>query len=233
MNSIKDRALRALNTEQYAYLNKLEEVCFLNNVECPYAFQYILRMLVRIAHGEFQLPTQLLWLKTVIDITNTHQKMMKLNHNFVYVTVRKGLNQGSNNNGWHVDGFSKTTTHLPEQNYIFSDTYPTEYIEKAIYIPRNFDAMKHNLHLFLQDNIKPMDEIKIMKMNTLYCLDPYIIHRKPEIPTGIDRLFVRITYSSVEILDNNNSPNAYLLRSFPNRDGIKDFRNKLTKYIKP
>jgi len=79
---------------------------------------------------------------------------MGIEHSFCYLTVRSGKVTSRTDDVWHVDGYSEKITHLPEQNYIWCDKFPTEYVEKAFKIPDDFNPKIHNIHLFLQEEIE-------------------------------------------------------------------------------
>jgi hypothetical protein len=186
-------------------------------------------MIIKIPHHEFQIPEELKWLKNIIETCIKQQELIGIRQPYCYVTVRHGLVQSQQDDEWHTDGFSTAISHLPEQNYIISDSYPTEYVEKKIKFPNDFNPDKHNIHLYFNDIINDSD-IKIAKPNTLYLLDPYIIHRRSKnIPQNVVRTFVRISFTPIEIMDDNNTINPILPMRKYNRDGVI-IRNKLTKY---
>lgn len=157
-----------------------------------------------------------------------HQENIGIRQPFCHITVRHGEVTSKKDDEWHVDGFSMNVSHLPEQNYIWVNKYPTEYIERRFDIPEDFNPRKHNIHLFFQDVIED-EEIKTLDEETLYCLDPYIVHRRPEVPKGITRTFVRVSFCPMEIKDINNTQNPLLPREYE-RDGVETFRENLERY---
>lgn len=226
--SVQDRAKEALNLEQYSEVNrpdKLESV----DVSCPHDRQYVLRMLVREPFGDFMIPPELAWLTPLLDKATEHQEKMGVRQPFCHITVRHGEVTSEKDDEWHVDGFSMNVTHLPEQNYLWVNRYPTEYVERSFDIPEDFDPRKHNIHLLFQDLMNGNDEVKTVEEETLYCMDPYIVHRRPEVPTGIDRTFVRISFCPMEIKDVNNTENPLIPRDYE-RDGVEEFRESLERY---
>jgi len=189
--------------------------------------QYILRMMIRAPWTDgFVIPEELKWIEGTVEYLDQFQQSMFGNHPFVYVTVRAGEVKSVTDDMWHVDGFSMRVPHLPEQNYVWSDCYPTELLEQSFSIPEDFDPFKHNLHTFFQDNA---DESKIynVKPKRICVFDPYIVHRRPTIPAGTMRRFFRISFVPVEIEDDTCTPNPLL----PSKVyGRKDIRNVLVPY---
>jgi len=229
-NTIAARGLHALNLKQYSYLNTLEKVGRIE-LNCPFSKQYILRMLIKQPFGDFQFPTGCAWLKSFVEKCYQYQKnVVKIKHPFCYLTVRHGVVESINDDEWHVDGFSLNINHLPEQNYCWSNVYPTEYVQRTFEIPADFDPSIYNIHLYFQDRIDGFEFIKRMRNNMIYCFDPYIVHRRPKIPNNVVRTFIRLSFCPIEIRDDNNTPNPLIELPKYNRDGIKDFRQNLIKY---
>ena len=57
--------------------------------------------------------------------------------------MRSGLVTSITDDEWHVDGFSMRVPQVPEQNYIWSDVYPTEQLWQRFKIPQTFDPKRH------------------------------------------------------------------------------------------
>lgn len=199
-------------------------------LNCPYDNQYILRMIVKIAHSDLLLPSELEWTRSLVEEAIANQEVLGIFQPFCYITVRRGLVQSVNDDEWHVDGFSTKITHLPEQNYIISDCYPTEYVEKKFHFPNDFNPLVHNVHLFFQDNIVESD-VKVAKVNHMYACDPYNVHKRQNIPNDVMRTFLRISFTPIEIMDDANTPNPLLPMRDYKRDGV-EIRNQLKRYSK-
>lgn len=233
IQTISDRAFIALNLNQFEACNVPEVIIKNYYITCPFRRQYILRMLIRKPHGNFQIPTELEWLTPMLDRCAYYQQhYLKIKHPFCYITVRHGIVESTTDDEWHVDGFSTQITHLPEQNYVWSNMCHTEFITKQFKFPKDFNPLKHNIQLFFQDNITKSD-LKYSTGSDIVCFDPYIVHRRPQIPTHLQktmRTFIRISFTPIEIADDNNTPNPLLPIPKYNRDGIKDFRDKLLRY---
>jgi len=186
-------------------------------------------MLIKKPFTEFLIPDNLKWCEPAINYANAYQKINGIKQPFCYLTVRSGIVDSSKDDEWHADGFSMNITHIPEQNYIWADCFPTEVVYDKFKIPNDFNPFKHNIHLFFQDSIGEDSKIKVLKPNTLYCLDPYVVHRRPPISQGTQRTFVRVSFTPIEIDDKNNTINP-LLPTFYSRDGV-GYRNTLSRYI--
>lgn len=228
MNSeFLDRARRNVN------LYEFEKVCIpveygTRNFEVPFERQYILRMMIRNPESNgFQIPTELDWLKTFIFEVDEFQKHHKLLNQFVYVTVRHGIVSTQADGTWHVDGFSMKTTHVPEQDYVWSSDNPTEWLDQTFNFPNEFNALKHNVHWYFDDNIK-QENVKTIKEKMVYLIDPYFIHRRPASAFGTKRTFVRVSFVPIEIEDGRCQQNPCLpIKTYKN----DDIRSRLIRFV--
>jgi len=198
-----------------------------HDVDCP-SDQYILRMMIkRPDDGGFTIPDRLLWLLPTIEMTWRIQSHCFVKHPFCYVTVRCGEVKSVTDDEWHVDGFSMRIPHVPEQNYIWSDSYSTEVLDQQFIIPDDFDPLKHNLHQFFQDRAD-LSKVRQLKEKHIAFIDPYIVHRRRnDIPPGTLRCFFRISYVPIEIKDDACTPNPHLPNVAYNS---KDYRHSLIRY---
>jgi hypothetical protein len=225
---ISERARQILSIDSFNEENDID--CVGNyKLECPFERQYILRMIVRHAHSDWMIPDRLQWLKPLIMMAEEYQKeVIKIKHLCCYVTVQHGLVTSTSDDKWHTDGFSTKISHLPEQNYIVSNCIPTEYVRKAIKFPLDFDPLKHNVHKYLASQIND-DDVKTLFSNKVYCMDPYNIHRRSFVPNNVVRTFARVSFTPIEVMDDNNTPNPLLQMPNYNRDGVQ-IRNRLIDY---
>ena len=128
---------------------------------------------------------------------------------------------------WHLDGFSTRITHTPEQNYIYTDCHPTQYVSQSVNIPEDLDPKVYNLNTYLDKFVKN-ENIKVCKPCNVYCIDPYVLHIRPDIPDDVFRTFVRVSFVPIEIDDVNNSQNPLIPLEY-NKNGV-EFRNSLKHY---
>jgi hypothetical protein len=183
--------------------------------------QMVLRMMLKRPGTGLRIPGEVEWVEPfVVEMEKLHDELFP-RHGYVYLTVRSGGVSTKTDDVWHVDGFSMRAPHLPEQNYIWSDCWPTEVLKQAITVSDDFDPMRHNIHWYFQDRA---DESKAMALEAgcCYVIDPYVIHRRPKLPAGTNRAFVRVSFVPIPIEDDRNTPNPLLPAGPFNRTDIRD-----------
>lgn len=218
------RTHSCLNVSQYGVAN-LPTCLGRLTLAPPDREQNVLRMLIKRTHSPLLVPDDLAWTRPLIERALEFQVVR---HPFMYLTVRNGEVQSVSDDEWHVDGFSMVFEHLPEQNYIWSDSNSTEYYTRAIPLPDDFDPFEHNIHQYFQARISPSFVAKTAPGH-VYMLDPYVIHRRPPETAGTRRCFVRLSFTPIEIEDVNNTLNPLLATNYT-RDGVAEFRNSLKSY---
>lgn len=230
MNAIFTRAQRLLNLADYSnYVAPVD--CGNPSCDPPTDRQYILRMMVQRANDDLTIPTELKWLEGVIRDCSHRQLVNGLNpkKDFIYVTVRHGIVTTETDDLWHVDGFSMRISHRPEQNYIYSNIYPTEILSHGFDIPVDFNPHEHNIHMFFQDRADS-SKTMILPEGRLFLIDPYIVHRRQKASAGKMRTFYRISFIPIEIDDDTCTPNPLLPNKVYQRDGVQEVRDKLRRY---
>ena len=209
-NTWLKRANKAVNLKQFSQSCRPDHV-FNYNVKCPHKEQHILRMMVKQPHKDFTIPKELYWLRSLINKCNEYQLVNNIRHSYCYVTVRHGPVQSVTDDEWHTDGYSEVLTHIPEQNYIVTSNHCTEYVELPIKFPKDFDALQHAVHRYIESNvIKCAPEIKTALPDKVYIFDPYVIHRRPPASFGKQRTFVRITFVPIAICDDACTTNPVI-----------------------
>lgn len=189
--------------------------------------QYILRMMLKSpCSGGIVIPEQLLWLKDVIVRSSVLQSQLFVQRPYIYVTVRSGIVRSETDDLWHVDGFSMRKPHCPEQNYIWTSIHPTQVLKQQIPVDKRFDPLVHNLHWYFQDRAIQSNAVTLWP-EQLYVIDPYVIHRRPTLPQGTQRTFVRISHVPIEIQSDTNTPNPLFVQPAYN---LVDFRNRLVRF---
>lgn len=227
--SIEERAKRILNLNEFA--NNCEPISLGHfDLTPPENEQRVLRVAIRVEGGDFIIPKELEWVRPFFEKALNHQReAIKVEHSFSYITVRHGLVTTKTDDEWHLDGFSTRITHIPEQNYIWSSNDATEYLKQNIEIDKRFDPLKNNINFYLEEELKKENIMKC-KEKHIYCIDPYILHRRPKLEKQTLRTFVRVSFVPIEINDINNTQNPCLPRKYT-KDGVK-FRNTLTRFEK-
>ncbi len=193
----------------------------------PPGRQYVLRMALRVEGGDLRVPEDLAWLAPMLELALSHQRSIGVDHPFVYATVRHGVVDSVTDDEWHVDGFSTRVAHVPEQNYVWCDQVGTEFAPVAVRFPADFDPLRHNVNHLLADHVDPA-MVGSCAERTVFCMDPYVLHRRPAGTAGMQRPFVRLSFVPIEIDDVNNTQNPLLPRAYA-RDGVAH-RNRLETY---
>lgn len=220
---IAERAHRLVNLRDYQTAGS---PCSLGHLDLtpPEEDQYILRMTIK-SGDEYLIPDELLWVKPMFLLALDHQHTLGTDHPFCYITIRHGIVKSKRDDEWHVDGFSTKVPHVPEQNYIWANMDATEYADLSVTFPDDFDPRQHNINHYLEQHVT---EARKADDQTVYCMDPYILHRRPTSTTGTHRTFIRISFVPIEINDILNTQNPLLVRTYSN-DGLT-FRSQLKTY---
>lgn len=222
-----ERQKRIVSTNEYNTCIRPQELGELKLLP-PEKEQYFLRIPVCVDAENFIIPNSIKWVQPLIDKARKNQEQIGIKQQFCYVTIRHGIVNSIDDDEWHVDGFSTRITHIPEQNYIWCNVNGTEYNHiGGVIFPCDFDNTKYNVHKYLQKFVKD-ENTEVLKENTIYCMDPYMLHRRPKQTTGTVRTFVRVSFVPIEINDINNTQNPYLVRQYT-KDGVK-FRKSLLEY---
>lgn len=226
MASIQERARRQVNLGEFASTGTPDKLATIS-VAPPSQRQYILRMPVRVEGGGYYLPCEMEWVRPLFSAARKHQWGMDSDHPFCYITVRHGIVSSQTDDEWHTDGFSTRVPHVPEHNYVWCSEVGTEYVPLNVTFPSDFNPLLHNVNRYLQ---RFLDHKRVVscEAQTLYCFDPYILHRRPPATSGMQRTFVRISFVPIEINDVNNTQNPALPRVY-DRDGVS-YRDSLVEY---
>ena len=190
---------------------------------------YVLRLLVKEPNSPFVLPEKLGFMKNILKDSAAYQKsnFPDFDNRFVYLTVRSGNVKSQRDDEMHVDGFQGISVprHIPEQNYIWADSNPT-HVSLQPYFVEAVDPAKHNIHTYFEKATHPANVMQGVEKG-LYVIDPYHVHARPRVESGIRRAFFRICYSPVEIRDDTCMRNPFFNRG---PYGRKDIRDVLTDF---
>lgn len=230
MSTIAERARENLGLKFYDSPNFSERVGQVA-LTPPAEKQYVLRCPIKVPGSELLLPGDMEWTRDFIDRSLAYQRqVVGVDQPYTYLTIRHGLVESVTDDEWHVDGFSVKIPHIPEQNYVWVDHTPTEEVAFGLNFPDDFDPMVHNLHQFIQDTISEDAAIRTLDAETIYAMDPYVFHRRPEVLRNIVRTFLRLSCTPIPIDDINNHINPAFGVIITNNDGIVDFRDHLLRY---
>ena len=113
---------------------------------------------------------------------------------YVYITARRGYatpDNPLNRTGWHTDGFG-----TDDVNYIWSDRYPTRWLDMPSVHPYISEDHAESLVQFEQLSTDLAHRVQSVKPHGIYRLSPYVIHTTPIIPeSGGMRSWVKVSIS--------------------------------------
>lgn len=193
----------------------------------------VLRMLIRENNENKKvfLPKELLFLKDFIESNiNYHRQYYSINKDaFIHLTIRKctykEIKTFAKAATWHVDGFQgkRIPRHIPEQDIIWCNKNPTA-VSITPFFCEHLDSSKYDINEFF-NNHQNENYIKLKK-NKQYLITPYNVHKMVNKKFKGKRVFVRLTFSPVEIEDPTNTQNPMLKRKYPERVDVRNFLNK-------
>lgn len=223
MTRIAERARRILSVKEFEQTCHPEPVGTVY-VEGPKEDVRILRMQI----DPSNLPSVVKWARPIVAAALHYQLcIVGVKHPFCYITIRHGEHFSETDDEWHVDGFSTQISHLPEQNYVWSNVDCTEFPASfRVRVPYTFNPNVHNLQTLIQRQIRKDAPVVSGVPCVIYCMDPYVVHRKPRLPVFHRRSFVRVSFTPIIINDKNNTPNPLGEPYTPPKDGVA-FRNSL------
>ena len=139
-------------------------------------------------------------------------KELNLDDRYCYLTidnkkVSKGFSQ--RDSGFHIDGFQGDEVPIKKEGditLIWMNSLPTEYITN-IKIDEKLNISKYNIFKHIDKNVK-INEIKELKLNTLYLINSYQVHRSQIAKHETNRLFIRISFSKIPITSKKMSINS-------------------------
>ncbi len=230
MDSIRDRAQEPLGLDFYSQPNHPERVAKVA-LNPPQTRQYVLRCPIVIPGHELTIPDEMGWTADFVHTSFDYQReRVGVEQPYTYLTIRHGVVSSETDDAFHVDGFSMKVPHIPEQNYVWTDHKPTEVLAFGLDIPQDFDPLRHNIQYLIQDSIPEDALVEALDPETVYAMDPYVFHRRPELTEKVSRTFLRLSMTPIPIDDVNNHTNPAFGVITSTYDGVVDFRNKLERY---
>lgn len=154
-----------------------------------------------------------------------------LNDPYVYLSARCGYatpGNPLNRPGWHCDDFGGI-----DLNYIWTDAYPTRYLERLdpLYngwfeVPEGDAESMYAMtrYAYAAEVGSTYGKVREIELNTLYRLDPYVIHDTPIIDKPGLRRFFKISLSTHRYDLVGNSRNYGLTYDWPmlDRDALRN-----------
>lgn len=202
------------------------------DIPLPDGQLYILRLLIKQPGSDFVIPDTIAQMQPFIANCATYQKahFPDFEDRFVYLTVRSGPLLSNREDEFHADGFQGISVprHIPEQNYIWCDKFPTLFAMQPYFV-EDLDPAVHNFHSYFNAHTDRNNVYAVRERGT-YIMDPFHVHARQTMPEDTERAFIRLTFSPVEIRDDTNMVNKWLPRGPYNRN---DIRNRLVDYEGP
>lgn len=190
----------------------------------------VLRMIIREndENKEVHLPKELLALKDFIESNvNYHRQHYSINKDcFIHLTVRtctyEEMETFIKASTWHVDGFQgkKVPRHIPEQDIIWCNKNPTA-ISLQPFFCEYLDSSRFDINDFFNKN--QGDNFIKLKSYGQYLITPYNVHKMMNEKYEGRRVFIRLTFSPVEIEDPTNTENPMLKRQYDERVDVRNF----------
>jgi len=186
----------------------------------------VLRLIISQEGYDIIIPEQFEPLKEFIMAQcNYHrQHYPKNNKPYIYITIRTtdGDCYYQTAQDWHVDGFQggSSDRHIPEQDIVWSNCNPTEFTLQPVFC-EGLNPNKHNIVNFFNETIEENDIYTAVE-NGVYLMTPYNVHRVSTEKFEGKRVFIRLTFSPVPILDKTNTPNP-CIPMVNYRHDVRDF----------
>lgn len=166
-------------------LGRYSPAGYIENMEvlyCPVAMK-----------GEIIIPNNLYCFYDIIVAAINNEGLDK--YKYIYVSASAGLVQAGTaqrREGWHVDSYG-----CDDENYVWSSTYPTEYVDPEGYGETDLRCLglNHAEALKLFEILGTGGQVKQLKPQHLYKLED-LLHRTPVLKETGYRVFVKISFSN-------------------------------------
>lgn len=173
----------------------------------------VLRMPLKFPGTSYKVPKELAALMPLIKRCAEYESFINKQHDqcFCHITFDRSVVEAGQFHrypGFHGDGIqgTKLTPKVNvEHSYILATEPPTEYCLQPFFL-KHLDEAKHNYFLEFDKQAQEGNVFKSLA-NHLYLIDPYMVHRTPQITQSVQRIFVRITYAFTELQHPKNTVN--------------------------
>lgn len=209
---------KPFNLNQYLYPRPPIDLGLLDVTDCPVN---VLRMPLKFPKSstwmtpgnQYRIPRALKKLMPIIERVSEYEKFINPNHDswFCHITFdHSRVKAGEHHRfpGFHGDGIQGTKLtpkEIVEHSYIMATSPSTEFCLQPFFL-KHLDEAKHNFFLEFDRQAKETNVYGSLP-NHLYLIDPYMVHRTPKIKYEQDRVFLRITYSPIELQHPKNTNN--------------------------
>jgi hypothetical protein len=131
--------------------------------------------------------------------------------------------------GWHVDGFQgvRVPVHQVEHSYLWADTQAVEVCLQPFFLA-HLDRSRHNIFAELEKQAAETNAVAGLASH-VYLIDPYVVHRSPQVRAAGWRAVCRVTFTETELEDPVNTVNLSLplAQAYASR---LDARNRFSPY---
>lgn len=202
----------------------------------------VLRMPIKFPGSSYLIPSELESLLPMIERVADYESFINKDHNrvFAHITFDKSdviAGQTHRFPGFHGDGYQGaklTPKIIGEHSYILASYPPTEFCIQPFFL-NHLDENKHNMFKEFDKQART-DNIYKSLTNHLYLIDPYMVHRTPEINSDITRMFIRITFTFSELEHPKNTVNPMFLPytykdRIDIRSGLADFEFEIPYHL--
>lgn len=194
----------------------------------------VLRMPIKFPNTDYRLPFVLKPLEKMIKRIAEYESHINKRHNETFTHITADFSEVEPGDwhrfpGFHGDGLSGLRPELKgtiEHSYIVVSKPATEFCIQPFFL-EHLNKAKHNMFHELDSQAKEANIYKSIPYH-LYLLDPYMVHRTPDIKKKVNRFFIRVTYAYSELTNPHNTETPlFPERNHPKRHDIREF---LTKY---
>ncbi len=188
----------------------------------------VLRMPIKTPGSNYRIPKELSVLMPMIKRIAEYEAFISPSHEQVYAHItfdhsKVLAGQTHRFPGFHGDGFQGTKLTpkiIAEHSYILCTSPPTEFCIQPFFL-NHLDDAKHNMFNEFDKQAKKQNIYRSIPRH-LYLIDPYMVHRTPQIPDDTWRMFIRLTYTYAELDHPGNTVNPMFPdQKYPDRHDIR------------
>ncbi len=146
------------------------------------------------------------------------QNNIEYNDRYCYITIdNKNIKGGESQRdfGWHIDGMQGNevaTKQLADYQFIWTDETPTKFCNQMFDI-HDIDPSKHNVFKKLGRQVYG-ENCFIINKNTIYLMNPYLLHTATKSEKDIFRNFIRLSFTNTPITSIKMTVNKNIIYNY-------------------